>query len=286
MRYLPVPPLIPDFRRITGAQWNDWLRLYLPLATYAAAIVVALRWLWLRPVPAQDRRLPIAVLFLALTGTGLGLVIKATSRYHELHALPTTICAVILATALGYWLPRRLWRSVPFRVGVAGVALLLLGGPYVAHFALLSARGAASPLGCYSTTTRAACVPLGRDQEQVAEYIRAHTSPGEYVFFGNTRHDLVFVNDLLVYFLADRPSPTRYTELHPGLATTLPVQQAIAQDLADKDVRWVVLMKGFDAREPNASSISSGVTYLDDYIRQNYSPETAFGSYQVWRKAQ
>ncbi len=46
MRHLPVPPLIPDFRRITGVQWNDWLRLYLPLATYAAAVVVSLRWLW------------------------------------------------------------------------------------------------------------------------------------------------------------------------------------------------------------------------------------------------
>jgi hypothetical protein len=286
VRYLPVPPLIPDFRRITGAQWNDWLRLYLPLATYAAAIVVALRWLWLRRVSAQDRRLPVAVLFVALTGTGLGLVIKATSRYHELHALPTTICATILATALAYWLPRRLWRSAPFRVGAAGLALVLLAGPYVAHFAMLSARGAASPTGCYSSLPRAGCVPIGKDQEQAAEYLRSHAQPGEPVFVGMSRHDLIFANDLLIYFLADRPSATRYAELHPGLATTLPVQQAIAAELVAKDVRWAVLMKGFDAREPNASSISSGVTYLDDTIREQYQPEMTFGNYQVWRRRQ
>ena len=286
MRYLPVPPLIPDFRRITGAQWNDWLRLYLPLATYAAALVVALRWLWLRPVPAQDRRLPIAVLFLALTGTGLGLVIKATSRYHELHALPTTICrghpgdgAALLAAA-----PALAQHAVSR--GCRRTRADVCGGPYVAHFAMLSARGAASPLGCYSSLPRASCVPIGKDQERAAEYLRTHSQPGEPIFVGTSRHDRIFANDLLIYFLAERPSATRYAELHPGLATTLPVQQAIAEELAAKNVQWVALMKAFDAREPNASSTSSGVTYLDDYIRDHYQPETTFGSYQILRKRQ
>ncbi len=284
VRHLPVPPLLPEFGRITGAQWNDWLRLYLPLTVYAAALAVAARWLIVRPVPSADRRFSVGLLCLALTGAGLGLVIKATSRYHELHALPTTICAAVVVTALLYQAPPRLWRSLPFKLAFAGLASLLLTGPYVVHFAMLAARNPTSPAGCYSELPRAGCVPVGRDQAQVAEYIRVQTQPGEYVFFGNARHDLIFVNDLLVYFLADRPSPTKYTELHPGLATTLPVQQTIARELAEKDVRWVVTMKGWESREPNASSISSGVTTLDDAIRANYRPETAFGSYQVWRK--
>jgi hypothetical protein len=151
---------------------------------------------------------------------------------------------------------------------------------------MLSARGAASLTGCYSSLPRAGCVPIGKDQEQAVEYLRTHAQPGEPIFVGMSRHDLIFANDLLIYFLADRPSATRYTELHPGLATTLPVQQAIAAELVAKDVRWAVLMKGFDAREPNASSISSGVTYLDDTIREQYQPEMTFGNYQVWRKRQ
>ncbi len=284
VRHLPVPPLLPEFGRITGAQWNDWLRLYLPLAAYAAALVVASRWLIVRPVPSTDRRFSVGMLCLALTGAGLGLVIKATSRYHELHVLPTTICAVVVATALIYQAPPRIWRSLPFKVAFAGLASLLLTGPYVVHFAMLAARNPTSPAGCYSELPRAGCVLVGRDQAEVAEYIQAQTQPGEYVFFGNARHDLIFANDLLVYFLADRPSATRYTELHPGLATTLPVQQAIAGELAAKDVQWVVTLKLWESREPNASSVSSGVTYLDDYIRAHYRPETVFGGYQVWRK--
>jgi len=89
---------------------------------------------------------------------------------------------------------------------------------------------------------------------------------------------------LMLYFLINRPIPTRYTELHPGLATTLPVQQTIAAELADHDMRWIVLVAGWESHEPNASSISSGVTYLDDRIRQRYRPVTSFGNYQVWRR--
>jgi hypothetical protein len=137
---------------------------------------------------------------------------------------------------------------------------------------------------CYSQLARAGCVPVSRDEERVADYLRANTRPDEYVFIGNSRHDLIFVNDLLLYFLIDRHSPTKYTELHPGLATTLPVQQVIVNDLAEKHVQWVVTMQSGESREPNASSISSGVTFLDDYIREHYRPETTFGSYQVWRK--
>ena len=133
---------------------------------------------------------------------------------------------------------------------------------------------------------RASCVPIGKDQERAAEYLRSHSQPGEPIFVGTSRHDRIFANDLLIYFLAERPSATRYAELHPGLATTLPVQQAIAEELAAKNVQWVALMKAFDAREPNASSTSSGVTFLDDYIREHYQPETTFGNYQVLRKRQ
>ena len=284
VRRLPVPPPIPDFGRLTADQWNDWLRLYLPLAVYAAAGLLALRWLVLRPVSSSDRRYAIGGLFLALTGTGLGLVVKATSRYHELHALPATICATILATALLYRIPRKLWRNAAFRVGFAGLALLFLTGPYVAHFSILASRSPTSPTVCYSQLPRAGCVPINPDAEQVARYLQANTDPDEYIFIGNSRHDLIFINDLLLHFLADRRSPTKYTELHPGLATTLPVQQAIAKDLAEKDVQWVVTMQSWPSNEPNASSINSGVTFLDDYIRESYRPETTFGSYQIWRQ--
>lgn len=284
VRHLPVPPLFADFGQMTGGVWHDWLRLYLPLATYGAATVVALRRLFFRPVPASDRRLEAAALYVALTVTGLGLVVKATSRYHDLHVVPTSILAVIVATALVARVPPKLGRSVPFRVGLVGLGVLLLSGPYVAHFWVISLRGATSATGCYSDLARAGCVPVNHEQAQVVAYLQARTSPSDYLFVGNARHDAIFVNDLLLNFLADRRSPTRYAELHPGLATTLPVQQEIVRELAVKRVAWVVTLDVALSQEPNASAVSSGVTFLDDAIRANYRPEAAFGPYQIWHR--
>ncbi len=294
MRYLPVPSLIPDVSRFSGEEWEDWERLYVPLAIYAAALVVAGVGLFRqKPEQARDsgedgRRSDGADLsapLIALTIAGLGLVIKATSRYHELHALPMAVLALVAGTALFYRVPRRVWRSASFIVAFVAFILAVIPGPYIVHFTnLYKGVDKLTPTGCYSRIEAAGCVPLGQDQEMAIQYIRSHTDPGETIFVGNTRHDLSFANDLIFYFLADRRSPTRYTELHPGLATTLEIQQAIAADLLAKDVRWVVLYKMWVSGEPNASAISSGVTYLDDFIRDNYVNVITFGNYRIWQK--
>jgi len=282
VRHLPLPSPIPTFV-ITSQRWTEWVWLYLPAMVYATALVVTLRWLVV-VASTDDDRFRIAVTCLALTGAGLGLWIKATTRFHDVEVLPTTICAAIVGTALVHRIPRRIRRSLPFGLAFAVAAALLLVRPYLVHFASVVASDPTSPLACYSELPRAGCVRTSPNQTRMVEYVRAHTAPGETVFFGNARHDLIFINDLLAYFLADRPSPTRYAELHPGLATTVPVQQAIVADLAEKDVRWVVTRRGFESKEPNASGVSSDVTLLDDYIRTHYRPETTFGPYQVWQR--
>jgi hypothetical protein len=75
---------------------------------------------------------------------------------------------------------------------------------------------------------------------------------------GNQRHDILFVNDAGFYYLAARPSATRYSELHPGVANTLPVQQEIAGELEAKQVKYLVLVDIWLSNEPNGSSKSTG----------------------------
>lgn len=283
-RYLPVPALIPDFANLSGPQWEDWVRLYVPILTYVAALIVAAYGL-LRRGERAGQRVPHAALYLAMVGAGLGLVVKATSRYHELHALPTAIVAVVLATALLYRLPGRWWRSGVLPVGLAGLAFLLLLNPYVLHFTEMLDRYAQNtPAGCYSQVPRAGCILLTQDQEQAVLYLQRRAGPDEYIYVGTHRHDEIFANDVLFYFLAGRRPATKYTELHPGLANTLPVQQEIVRELQAKDVRWVVTYQIWDSHEPNTSAESTGVNFLDDYIRAYYRSTVTLGNYQIWER--
>jgi hypothetical protein len=117
-------------------------------------------------------------------------------------------------------------------------------------------------------------------------YIQAYTKANEPIFVGNRRHDILFVNDVGFYYLAGRPSATRYSELHPGVANTLPVQQEIANELDTKQVNLLVLVDIWLSNEPNGSSKSTGVVYLDNYIREHYFLIAGFGEYQVWKRRQ
>ncbi|MBC7321052.1 glycosyltransferase family 39 protein [bacterium] len=117
------------------------------------------------------------------------------------------------------------------------------------------------------------------------KFIQANTKPDESIFVGNSRHDRIFVNDVMFYFLSERHSATKYHELHPGLATTEEVQREIIEELKKNNVRFIVLWSGAEnVSEPNESSISSGVTILDDFIKMNYAPVMYFGPYKVLQK--
>lgn len=116
-------------------------------------------------------------------------------------------------------------------------------------------------------------------------YVQANVPEGKRIFSGNVEHDRVFVNNVMIYFATGRGAGTRYHELHPGVATTAPVQREIVADLVRHDVRILILnMRKATVWEPNESGVSSGVTILDDFIRQRFEPVKSFGPYTVWRR--
>jgi hypothetical protein len=296
VRALPNPALIQDVPRFHSEPNEDWVRFYLPLAIYGASALVTIGSLIRSRHQGASRLATRAAQLMATAGMGAGLFLQATGRYEALHVLPSSILAALAASALLYRIPvrrqRRGWAQPSvLAIPVVAVACLALARPYVLHFTeLMKSAANYQPLGCLSSAAgfasspqRAGCIPVGADQTLAIEFIRARTRPDEAIFVGNPRHDRIVVNDLAFYFLADRRCPTRYCELHPGVATTLPVQREIVQDLVSKNVKWVVIAKVWDPNEPNASSISSGVTVLDEFIQANYAPLVEFGAYQIWR---
>jgi len=119
----------------------------------------------------------------------------------------------------------------------------------------------------------------------LVRYVRAHVPRGAPVFVAPPRFDRVRVGDPLLYVLMQRPDPTPYDVIQPGVVTTAPVQREIIGDLRRSHTRYVIrwLSPVASQAEPNGSGRSSGVHLLDRWIAANYAPVRRFGDYAVLR---
>lgn len=284
VRHLPYPQFAPDFALFfkQSSEYNQWARFYLPLFIGSISLlVIGISVFKGRLADGHSRVKQVGGV--AVTAFGLLVFAQALSRYDWVHVLPASVMAVL---ALGFLLgqaPRSLWRRWPVAVIlVALLGMILFSYTRPSLDDLSNIIRYASPFQCHSRTERARCIAVSSDQEKAVAFIRAHTGPDDPIFVGNARHDLIFINDVAFYFLAGRPCPTAYHELHPGVATTLTVQQEIARDIERQQVEWIVLVQWPVPSEPNDSSVSSGVRYLDDWIRAHYVPVREFGEYTVW----
>jgi hypothetical protein len=129
---------------------------------------------------------------------------------------------------------------------------------------------------------RVACFAIDQTRADAIRYVEARSRPNDAIFVGLRRHDRIFANDALFYFVAARRPATKWYHFDPGLQTSKEIQTAMIGDLTATRPRYVVLEANWeDSTEPNESAVSSGVTLLDDFIRANYQPIRAFGTIAV-----
>jgi hypothetical protein len=273
MRWLAYPPLWPG-RLISSF---DWWRFYLPILILVPA-AVGYTVQYLRNPGRGGPRFYGTLTLILFAGL---LFNQALSRYDVIHVMPSSIVTFMVCGALYYQALPRFTAARKTAVLVLLLALPTIIYTKPAFQELGNALANYAPWGCYSQLERAGCIPLDPNQAQAVEYIQGHTRAGEAIFVGNQKHDRIFVNDVGFYYLADRPSITRYEELYPGVANTLPVQNEISAEIEAGKVQWIVLVDIWDSTEPNGSALSSGVFALDEYLRANYAPRATFGNYQV-----
>jgi hypothetical protein len=100
-----------------------------------------------------------------------------------------------------------------------------------------------------------------------------------------TRHDKIFAADNITYFATQRLPATRWSELDPDLESRYDVQTQMVDEFERNVPPYIVLDSEFaEEDEPNDSSRSSGVTLLDDYIRDKYQQVASFGLMSVWQR--
>src|SRR4051812_48752575 len=244
-----------------GLDPNKVLEFFFPWVLLAgAALYVAAR-----RTPALAPLVAVGVLYLV-------------GRPDEFHLVPLS---VVLALAL----------AVAAR-GALRIALLVA-------LALVAAHGLERRAGQLLHPPALAAVPAPaadgvRTSAADARFLRALLArvhalapAGAPIYVAPPRFDRVRTGDPLLYLLADRPNPTRYDVMQPGVVTTARVQREIVRDL--RRTRPPVLVRWLDRRavadEPNGSSRSSGVTLLDAYLRRTYSRPERFGPYVLYRVA-
>lgn len=276
VRSLPYPPLFAGSLSLATflspgalAAATPGFPFAVPLAVHSAALLWAAVRMARAPRSEGGRPELLGLASLAL----LGLLAQNLARVRPdtVHAMAAV---VVSFGVVGAWTRfasesngRALKRAVALAIGLEIVLALTAA----------TAIGRVPTAGLWSALTvapdpgRSAGLAAGPSMREAAAFVKAVVPEDQKIFVACGRHDRVFVNEPILYFLAGRLPGSRYHALDPGVATTLPVQEEIVRGFQRHRVEWLIVSTRFDAwNEPNASALSSGVTYLDDYIRSNY----------------
>jgi hypothetical protein len=275
-RHLPVPG---------PGSIPAWRIFYLPLAIIVAAAIT------LRQTAAAHRSTLVLLLMASISTLAL-----ATQRLDTPHAYPAIIFSMLLlCPCIAAWRHenRRFLPSLLLSGAVLCYALLPL---FIWTWLMTGLKGdvisgiAPVDVRQYSRNeppneiVRAGPIRLALDQRQAVAYIQRHLAPGRFLYVGATTQSLAWFNDDLFYFLADRPPATRFDMFVPGITTSATVQSEMLRDIRQKRTEYIVLFRTPPSHEPNLSSVDSGVSILDDAIRQDYTQLTQFGRYTIWHR--
>ena len=284
MRAKPFPSLVPLDRQA--------LSVYLPFVLWVTAV-----WTLIRD-RARGGHAPAHRTVVLLLGLSALFYLKGIVRISEEHAGMSIVTAIAALPILAWRRPRSL-RSDPVLIAAAAATLALgVGHVFDVHWQIRNNLASAEhdpgwngtlahdPSGgsCQppAELARAQCARLPAAEVDALLYVDRHTTPEETIFVGCGRHDKLYVNNIMFYFLARRTPATRWYHFDPGLQNRADTQRTMIADLTARQTRMVVLDRTWDMiSEPNGSARSSGVTLLDDFIAARYHRVAEFGPYLI-----
>ena len=264
-RFLPFPTLLS--LGSTSTDLSRWLLAW--LAPMMLCLAVIFLGLW-RQLLSEG-----ALLVVIIAGSTSSLLLfQAFGRLDLVHAAPSLIFASITLSAVTGSALRK--PAAAPRVA-SGIAILVL-----TLFSVQQLSDKFYPLAvvsCFYGNSN--CSRTASDQTATIDFVNRNFVADELVFVGNKRHDRIWFNDALLYFLLNRAIPTKWNEMHPGEVTTAEVQSQIVEQLEDQKVRVAILVDIPSGQEMNASAGSSGVYILDTYLFSRFSTIWREGRYTV-----
>ncbi|MBI5375314.1 MAG: glycosyltransferase family 39 protein [Candidatus Schekmanbacteria bacterium] len=215
---------------------------------------------------------------------GILLLNHAVVRSDEAHVFSTMMPAIIILCVLIFLIKESKRNKILFSILASLIALLIIINPLYKKSIQIRRAVFTNQNGSFELE-RAKGIYLRdkneSDYQDMIKFIQSNVPEGEKIFVGNYRHDKSFISDIMVYFLSNRDSATKFHDLHPGIVTTEPVQQMIIRDIEMQKVKYIVL---WNNESGETSSQQSGSKILDDYIRSNFSCTGLFGEHSIWKR--
>jgi hypothetical protein len=294
-RSLPFPEI-----ELTGESGIYETAVYLPVVIWVASAICLLG-------PRCNARQPTVALVawdgdrswaaLQLLVMSILFFLNGLVRISPNHMTLATISSlVLLAVVAGPQLARRRVATV-IAAGCLLVAGYFTAAPLAMAFARTTANlrwalrppaGLREPASAYGSChpppglERLACLDSGHANLDAVLFVQSLTKPDDYLFVGTGRHDKIFVNNVIFYFLAQRRPATKWYKFDPGVQTSDTIQKEMISELNAKKPPVIVLDSEFDlVMEPNASRNSSHVVVLDQFLRANYRQINKFGDVSV-----
>jgi hypothetical protein len=293
MRTLPFPDLVAAILALLqfgNADAVVELSVYSPLITTTVCAVILVLQLRKQNMAENGDRHAIQLSFCALLTLASALLyVKGIVRTSPLHLIQSILFSTVLLQifASAVWTKTtgyRLAIAACFACTLAPSIPALLGALDTSRDNMVAGTHLFNPTFCTSEIDETKCFGVSRDFSNARQYILANTSSQDTIFVGTGRHDKIFVNDVLFYFLTRRMSATKWHQFHPGIQTRRDIQTEIISEMESRRPSYVVLNTAWDdVLEPNLSAQSSGNTSLDQYIQSHYTEATSFGTYHIYK---
>jgi hypothetical protein len=288
----------PDWAAIE--KYPQFISVYVPPLVFACTVPALARVAFarVRGVLAPDLARAAGQSALLLLFAVLGWM-KGVVRASDLHTVMGFVFCVPLIPRLWQMGSVMPWRTLRRGAVVCACAMLVLAGLGARdewHRGYWNLRWLNNPIAwgwnywaqrsgsCVPPPwlRRFACVYVDKDTIDTVHYIESHGHRGDFLFVALPRHDKIFANDIMLYFAAERLPATGWYHFDPGLQNTDAVQRKIIASLQRTQPKLLVIHSIFQAfDEPNLSSVSSGVTVLDDYLKSTYTPVATFGAFVI-----
>jgi hypothetical protein len=120
--------------------------------------------------------------------------------------------------------------------------------------------------------------PEDRGLQAAVAWVLENVPENETIFVTHYRNDQFALTNMVFYFLAQRPLPTRYQEMDQGIATTAAVQQEIIGELEAHHTRFVIVDYGME----DPGDVPEGSHLLDNYLTQHFKLERTFRCPGAW----